>query len=695
MCLARSVRFSRNHSSRFLKAGQLLQLVLLEHAHREERDEPHHRPHLQRHVVAVERELVVVEAVLLVPEPRAAEIVHRVGDGHEVLEELAGQVLVRRVRARQLQRHGEHGRAVEGHPRGAVGLLQRPARGQRLAAIEHADVVEPQEAAREEVAPLGVLAVHPPGEVHQELVEDARQEGAVARALGPADLVDAPRRPGVHRRVHVREVELVRGQLAVGVHVPLAQEEDQLLLGEGRVEVRERHHVKRQVPRGEPRVLPLVWHRQDVAGVKVAPVPVAGVSTACGRRGRRGIALEPGLHVVPVELLGPHEPGVPLPQHLRLGRRQVARAPRVEGVGLGDALLEDLLEARAKQLLRRVHVGDQPQPQRHRLARLHLEFVARRALGARARRVDRALLAVDHQLVKRVLHVGRGVGRAVELLRVGLVLGEDQLWLDARSALGGEAEAAQRGVRGLHLAGRGGRERASGKVALGGAAPRPGVADPQGRQDLDGRVDRAAVGDGDAHQHVIGAGLGVLGLDVEVAVALEDARVRELELALVAAPAAVLLEELLIRESLLGVLVEPLQVRMRRRRVEVVVALLHVLAVVALGVGQPEQALLEDGVLAIPQGERKAEAALPVGDAEQPVLAPAVDARPRLLVVEVAPAVAARRVVLAHRAPLALGEVRAPALPVALAALVLAQTALLGAQRGAGRGGCDRGLGHG
>ena len=47
------------------------------------------------------------------------------------------------------------------------------------------------------------------------------------RAL-PVDLVDAPGGPGVHRRVHVAEVPLVGRELAVRVHVPLAQQQQQL-----------------------------------------------------------------------------------------------------------------------------------------------------------------------------------------------------------------------------------------------------------------------------------------------------------------------------------------------------------------------------------------------------------------------------------------------------------------------------------
>ncbi len=77
-----------------------------------------------------------------------------------------------------------------------------------------------------------------------------------------------------------------------------------------------------------------------------------------------------------------------------------------------------------------------------------------------------------------------------------------------------------------------------------------------------------------------------------------------------------------VRELALRILVEHLQVRVRRRRVEVVVELLHVLAVVALAVGEPEQPLLEDRVAAVPERERQAEALLVVGEAARCRLRP-------------------------------------------------------------------------
>ena len=89
---------------------------------------------------------------------------------------------------------------VHRHPGGAVGLVDVAAGRQRLRAVEDADVVEPEKAALEDVAAVGVLAVHPPGEIQHQLVEDAFEEGAVAARRRVCALVDLERRARRPRR---------------------------------------------------------------------------------------------------------------------------------------------------------------------------------------------------------------------------------------------------------------------------------------------------------------------------------------------------------------------------------------------------------------------------------------------------------------------------------------------------------------
>ena len=287
---------------------------LAQRGRRGERQQADHRPHPQRQPPAVVGgQHVVEEPVLLVPQTL---VPHGFRDVREVFEELGRGVLVGRVLLGEDERHLQQVQRVHRHPGGAVALLQ-PAR-RNGGAVQRPDVVQPQEAALEDVVAVGVLAVDPPGEVEQQLVEDAGEEAAVALAARPGDPVDAPGRPGVHRRIDVAESPFVGGDLAVGVHVPLAQHQHQLPLGELRVDVRDGDAVERQVPGGVPRILPRVGHRDDVVVVEVPPVAVASGGALRGRWRAGRVAVQPAVHVVVEELLAPHEPGDRLPQHHRL-----------------------------------------------------------------------------------------------------------------------------------------------------------------------------------------------------------------------------------------------------------------------------------------------------------------------------------------------------------------------------------------
>ena len=193
--------------------------------------------------------------------------------------------------------------------------------------------------------------------------------------------------------------------------------------------------------------------------------------------------------------------------------------------------------------------------------------------------------------------------------------------------------------------------------------PRPLVAEPQRRQDVEGGRLGPPVADDDPHQDVGRGRLGVVDLDDPVAVVIEDAGVEQLVLGLELRAPGVLLDQVVVREGGLRVVVAPAQPGAARQGVEVPPVLLDVLAVVALRVGQAEHPLLEDRVLAVPQREREAQPVEDVGDAGHPVLVPAVGARPGVIVRERVPGVAVGAVVLADRAPGPLAQVRAPLIP--------------------------------
>jgi hypothetical protein len=100
-------------------------------------------------------------------------------------------------------------------------------------AIEDADVVQAQEAPFENIAPGAVLAIDPPGEIEQQFLKAALEPFLVPFArLGHFQRISKGRGPGVYRRIDVAEVPLIGGDLAVGMHVALAQHQLELLFAE-------------------------------------------------------------------------------------------------------------------------------------------------------------------------------------------------------------------------------------------------------------------------------------------------------------------------------------------------------------------------------------------------------------------------------------------------------------------------------
>ncbi len=636
-----------------------------------------------------EPEHIVEEAIVLVPQLviPVADAVHGGGDPQKMLVELEGQVQEGRIVDGQLRRNLEHALAVEGHPGRAVGLLERPAGGQGRAAIEDADVVEAEEASLEDVEPAWILPVHPPGEVDDELLEDLLQEIEVSLAALISFLrVDVPGSPGVHGRIDVAEVPLVGGDLAARMEILLLEHEEELLLGEGEIHQGQGDGVEGEIPRRVPRVLPLVGHGDDVLVRHVGPRPVAHPEQPRVAR-IEATPAQPLSDVVVVILLRPQHPGQSLPHDQALvGAHLGGRDGSVEGVRLLLARAERRVEVPTKGAPgSRRRRGGQPQAHHRGGPRLHGERVVGGHLGAGVRRAHRLAVVVHDVAVDRVLGVWRAIGRAGHALAVRLVLGVKK----RHAALAREGVLAPFRVAG-HRRAHAGRpvrlpERRSRRVSR----PRPRVAEPQGGQEVEGGGLGPAVRHRETDQDVLGRRLGVFHEDVEVAVAVEDSRVEQLVLHLVAVAAAVGPHEVVVRVGLVRILVEVLHVGVGGGGVEVEVVLLDVLAVVALAVGQAEEALLDDGIGAIPEGEGEAEPLAVVGDSGEAVLAPAVGARPRLIVAEVVPGVTRLAVVLTDRPPLALREVGAPLLPGGARLGGLLEAALFAVHRRSlpGRGG--------
>src|ERR1700749_825027 len=146
-------------------------------------------------------------------------------------------------------------------------------------------------------------------------------------------------------------------------------------------------------------------------------------------------------------------------------------------------------------------------------------------------------------------------------------------------------------------------------------------------------------------------------------------------------PGPVLRQQLVVGELGLRVLVEVALVAVRRQVIDVEVVLLDVLTVISFGIGQAEQALLQDRVPLVPQRKSQAPALLVGAEPGDAILPPAVRARPCLIMTEIRPGVLAVAVVFPDRPPLALAEIRSPG-PPRNARPGLLQPLFLGGQRG-------------
>ena len=210
------------------------------------------------------------------------------------------------------------------------------------------------------------------------------------------------------------------------------------------------------------------------------------------------------------------------------------------------------------------------------------------------------------------------------------------------------------------------------------AAPGPGVPEPKCWQNVDLRAVRAGVADCDSNQDLVHAGLRVVGSDLPVPIVVEDAGIEKLELRLVAATAAVLLDQLEVGKCVLRIEVPPAHPRVSGSRVEVKPVFLGILAMVALVAGQPEDPFFEDWVAAIPESKRKAKGLPVVTETRETVLVPAVNARASVVVRKEFPGLAGRAVVLAHGPPGPLAEIWTPPAPRRPPRWHVLQTPLLG-----------------
>src|SRR5262249_43612320 len=216
-------------------------------------------------------------------------------------------------------------------------------------------------------------------------------------------------------------------------------------------------------------------------------------------------------------------------------------------------------------------------------------------------------------------------------------------------------------------------------------APRPGVAEPKRRKHGHRAGPGPPVLERDRDRHISAGILGILTEKTKITSAIKDPGASSLKLNSLPPPTRVPADELPLGCGSLGVLVQVPHVRVRRRRVEVEVVFLHVLAVVAFAVGETEQPLLDDGILAVPQRQCEAKELLIIRDSSKAVLAPAIGTGTCLVVAEVVPRIAVGAVVLAHRSPLTLAQVGSPSFPGDSAAPRFFKSDMLGCHGAHGR----------
>ena len=277
-------------------------------------------------------------------------------------------------------------------------------------------------------------------------------------------------------------------------------------------------------------------------------------------------------------------------------------------------------------------------------------------LGADLRGIHRPSVFADEVFVESVFVKSAIASRLIpEPGSVGFILAEEPFGRAVR------VKSMPPEIRVLHLD----VSLCGAQLRFGGAfLPSPGVAEPELRQHVQQHLVGAAIADGDLEQKIVRRCLGVFHKHVVIAIVVKDAGVEQLKLRLTPPPTAVLAHKPSVGELPLRVFVEHLQIGMRGCRIEVVIQLLDVLAVVALRIGQPEEALFEDRVAAIPQHQREAQPLQLIAEARNAVLSPAEGPAASCVVGDVIPGIPVGAVVLPNRSPLAFAQIRSPTIPI-------------------------------
>ena len=208
---------------------------------------------------------------------------------------------------------------------------------------------------------------------------------------------------------------------------------------------------------------------------------------------------------------------------------------------------------------------------------------------------------------------------------------------------------------------------ASGDARLGQAicTPGPGVAKPECRQDVERCGVWASVVSRDPDGNILGIGLGILDVNVEVTVVIENARVDEFVFRSLPLTTLIFSDQIRIGKGPLRILVEQVHVGVAWRVVNVEVVVFQIFAVVAFERVHTKEAFLQMAVDTIPECGRKTEKLIAITDASNAVLAPAIGFCASHVVREKGPRIPVGGVVFPDGAPAPVGEIGPPPAPSA------------------------------
>src|SRR5579863_8644478 len=164
-------------------------------------------------------------------------------------------------------------------------------------------------------------------------------------------------------------------------------------------------------------------------------------------------------------------------------------------------------------------------------------------------------------------------------------------------------------------------------------------------------------------ENVVGGGLCIFELDVEIAILVENAGIDNFVFAIAQAARGVCGDEVGVRKGGLRVFVEHFHIGVRRQSIQIVVELLDVFAVISFSVRETEKTLLQEGIAAVPKSDAHANSELVVGVSGKSVFAPTIGATAGVLVRQILPSRTVGAIILTHRSPLPFAEIGAPESP--------------------------------